>query len=78
MTKCVICGRTRQGANVCYPCRCAVIRLLDNGFSVEEMFLVMMFAKHRKSFSHWSEKVEIEEVIFRLDTGQILLDKWLY
>jgi len=52
MVKCVVCGRTRQGANVCKPCRDAIIRLLDNDINVEDMFIVMMFSKHRKSFSH--------------------------
>ena len=45
MVKCVICGRTRQGANVCSPCRQAGNRLLNNGFTSKETFLVMMFSK---------------------------------
>ena len=45
LVKCVCCGRTRQGANVCRPCRQASNRLLGNGFTAKETFLVMMFSK---------------------------------
>ena len=43
--KCVVCGRDKQGANVCYPCRCAINRLIENGISAKEVFLIMMFKR---------------------------------
>lgn len=43
--KCIVCGRDKQGAMVCYPCRCAANRLIENGFTAKEVFLVMMFSK---------------------------------
>jgi len=47
---CVICGRDKQGANVCHPCRLAANRLLENGLTSLEVYIVMMFAKHRVNY----------------------------
>jgi len=41
--KCLVCGRTKQGAMVCRPCRQAADRLIRNGFSAEDVFIVMMY-----------------------------------
>ena len=41
---CIICGRDKQGAVVCRPCRQANIRLLKY-FKPIEVFLIMMFSK---------------------------------
>ena len=46
--KCIICGRTKQGAMVCLPCRQAADRLIRNGFTSLEVFIVMMYPKHRR------------------------------
>ena len=41
--KCLVCGRTKQGAMVCRPCRQAADRLIRNEFSAEDVFIVMMY-----------------------------------
>ena len=48
--RCIICGRDKQGAMVCYPCRCASNRLIENGVSPLETYIIMMFSKHRVNF----------------------------
>lgn len=48
--KCIICGRDKQGAVVCHPCRCASNRLIENGLDSLEVYIVMMYAKHRVNF----------------------------
>ena len=43
--KCLVCGRTKQGAMVCHPCRLAADRLIRNGFSALETFIIMRYPK---------------------------------
>jgi len=44
---CIICGRDKQSANVCKPCRQAIQRMIENGLDNETIYIVMMYAKHR-------------------------------
>lgn len=46
--ECIVCGRTKQGAMVCHPCRQAADRLIRNGFSAQEVFIIMMYGKYVK------------------------------
>jgi len=48
--KCIICGRDKQGAVVCYPCRCACNRMLEYGLDPLEVYIVMVWPKHRVNF----------------------------
>jgi len=46
--KCVACGRDKLGpiwntSNVCRNCRCVANRLLKNGFTVLETYIVLMY-----------------------------------
>ena len=43
---CIVCGRDKQGAVICKPCRQANIRMLESGYlNTEEIYIVMMFPK---------------------------------
>ncbi|MFX0188720.1 MAG: hypothetical protein ACFE8A_13400 [Candidatus Hodarchaeota archaeon] len=50
--KCIVCGRIRLGpiwntAVICNNCRNLTTRLLKNGFTTLETYIVLMYGKHR-------------------------------
>ena len=51
--KCLICSRTKQGAIICYPCRLASDRLIRNGFTALEVFIIMMYPKRRVNYGKY-------------------------
>lgn len=44
---CIVCGRDKQAANVCKPCRQAINRMIKYGIDNETIYIVMMYGKHR-------------------------------
>lgn len=55
--KCIICYTLKLGyyyntSVICPHCRKLTERLIKNNFTCLEIYIIMMFKKHRKSFSH--------------------------
>lgn len=56
---CIICGRDKQGAVICRPCRQASIRLLKY-LTPLETYIVMMYPKFMKrKLKLWKDFFEI-------------------
>ncbi|MFW9877401.1 MAG: hypothetical protein ACFFG0_30295 [Candidatus Thorarchaeota archaeon] len=67
--KCIACGRDKLGpiwntSNVCRNCRCVANRLLENGFTTLETFIVLMY---NKAFSR-NYKNNKKKVITKIDS----------
>ncbi len=57
---CIICGRDKQGAVICLPCRQANIRLLKY-VTPEEAYIVMMYPRIMNEFIKGRKKKGLDK-----------------